>query len=71
MQAALAAGDTCTSRSAYGVIEAGGQSPDRVSAVTPQGLSVGFMLTWVWLRYKDPAVQLTRTAATLYLNYTR
>ena len=71
MQAALAAGDTCTSRSAYGVIEAGGQSPDRVSGVTPQGLSVGFMLTCVQLRYKDLVVQFMRTAVTLYLNYTR
>ena len=54
----------------YGVIEAGGHSPGRVSGVTPQGLSVGCMLTWVWLRYKDPVVQLICTTVTLYLSCT-
>ena len=49
----------------YGVIEAGGHSPGRVSGVTPQGLSVGCMLTWVWLRYEDPVVRTTN----LYYSY--
>ena len=57
MQAALAACVYQTHlRLSYGVIEAGGHSPGRVSGVTPQRLSVGFMLTWVWLRHMGPVV---------------
>ena len=70
VQAALAACVYQTHlRLSYGVIEAGGHSPGRVSGVTPQGLSVGCMLTSVWLRYKN--TWYISTSASLYLRHTR
>ena len=44
------------------LIEAGGQSPGRVSGVTPWGLSVVAGFTWSWLWHRDTVVLLCATA---------